>query len=901
MPVIARTPAQVVAGEMTYSSPEASWQDALNIASVIANRALALGVTQQQVIGVQKEFNAYSKALPAGADVDLAQAAIDNVAQYGPTTIATFYAMPEAVKHLPATRQFETAVEGGHEYYSEPTERGIRTTLGTRLPTNIDTVRAAAAQRQMYEKSLVSGVDMPTPEDRPQTIQMTQNPALMAAAPVSAPQDDLYSAPATMATMLEAPDPAVATQMQAAQNLMQSAIQPGEFAALEPSMQQPADIASFAAAMQAQRQLSNVPSPEGSDVAAAMDRLNNPAPTLSAEASANDRIAEGAAPKTDRLPGAAQALQSVVADPDVDMNRFGTPMAPAHAFGNIAMMGIPEGFADTLAAQPVEAQRVSTTSITPGAVAAASEPANLGNFPAGMMAQRQIAQPAAEKTSRLAGIAPTVDPARLDSPALSTSATALQDAMVNSERAKQVQALDSVTALGEVATTPGLDASGAIQSLISAAPAISPAVTGINSPEHQKIASQAEANLANVQEASDAANALGNPLTMERTTLPAPAVKTPTVESWSEMAKVAPVTAVDPNAPVAATEAEVSAPAATPAQTMSPEQISGYREMAQRAFEAGLTNLSGMTRINKYGELKSNIPPEAKVAALAPDVATPAEIQNTMVEYGKIPVPTPSPLSTPTLSEEVTDQPAPALETITVADTPTIAPAVEDTAVTPSVTPSVTPAASSSPLSASQALGTAMGVWGGQITTGTATDGSTVSRLDDGRVARYSPKYDHTEFTADEGKTWTGLVEGNKIPGQQTTKTLSSPSISASPSAAKTMGNSIANGSMAGSVIGALGLGALLGLPGAVIGGLVGNKIGGTQLGDGVPDQGPLGALMGLLSGSPTGVASRGTDGGMRTGTHGPAGTPSGSGPGGTGSSAGGYGTTGGHDPDGTR
>jgi hypothetical protein len=127
-------------------------------------------------------------------------------------------------------------------------------------------------------------------------------------------------------------------------------------------------------------------------------------------------------------------------------------------------------------------------------------------------------------------------------------------------------------------------------------------------------------------------------------------------------------------------------------------------------------------------------------------------------------------------------------------------------------------------------------------------------------VARYSPKYDQTEYTSDEGQSWTGLTPGNKIPSAA----VPDPNAALSQPSSNPVSRAIS--------------------PGGFLGG------------------GLLGKIVALLSGvnSPTGVATSGTDGGMSVAEHGPAGTPGGYGPGGTGSSAGGYGTTGGKDPKGT-
>ena len=67
MGIIARTPIDVMLGEMAYGvSDETRYADLQAIASVISNRATALGVTYDQVVANQGQFNAYGKSLPPG-------------------------------------------------------------------------------------------------------------------------------------------------------------------------------------------------------------------------------------------------------------------------------------------------------------------------------------------------------------------------------------------------------------------------------------------------------------------------------------------------------------------------------------------------------------------------------------------------------------------------------------------------------------------------------------------------------------------------------------------------------------------------------------------------------------------------------------------------------------------
>jgi len=133
--VQARTVGQVIAGEAVSGTPEERWADMVAIASVIANRAAALGVSPQQVIANTNEFNAYNRAMPPGtADLtDMAQEAMNYVEENGPVNNATFYATPAATDNLPSGLLAETATTG-HQYFSDPQNRAIGTSLGYRQP-----------------------------------------------------------------------------------------------------------------------------------------------------------------------------------------------------------------------------------------------------------------------------------------------------------------------------------------------------------------------------------------------------------------------------------------------------------------------------------------------------------------------------------------------------------------------------------------------------------------------------------------------------------------------------------------------------------------------------------------------------------------------------------------------
>lgn len=721
---------------MTYASPEATWQDALAIASVMANRAQALGVTQQQVVGVQNQFNAYGKSLPAGANIELAQEALDNVAKFGPTTAATFYATPSAVKNLPTGLSQVSEIEGGHQFFEDPYGRAIKTAVGYRAPVDLATVQAAAAQRTAYEVATATEEGMPTPEARPDIATDR-----VAVAPVPGPVAESWSA---MAGAM----PVSAT----------ASIEPNVTAAASRMGDEPSGLIASPEALTAALSRMNTPAANPIDISRAMDE----AIAASVDASAASKTGRltgnvvagidpsrmaGNAPMSD-ADRALQGMMKEMATPAV-IDRFAPHVAPARAFDNITTAGIEPGFSGTIAATGVPARTVQTQTITPGAIDSPEGlAAALGSFPAAMAAQRSVVTPSLASASSLA---------------------------------------EGMQAARSVPSEPSVAAESALS-------------TGM---QMQRDFSNASASLP-------------------------PA---------SELAKQ-----------------EI-------APSMTPEQVSGYKEMAQSGFPAGITNLAGTGNINKFGTWTPTAAPttdfaaevaaanpgpktqydvvRSNVAKLAPDVATPAAIQDAMVELGNVPVPAANPMAVQPATVEVQ---APALETIEIAKQPAIAPPVEDM---PAVTTSV-PSVTKSMPAVQQRQATAMDVWGGKAQTGVATDGSTVSRMDDGRIGRFDPKHNQTMFSDDDGSTWSSPVSGNQLTPATRTPTVQ-PDL---------------NHSL-------------------------------------------LSRLVSVLSGisSPTGVATRGTDGGMRTGRDGPAGAPGGWGPGGSvdnSGSAGGFGSTGGKDPEGT-
>jgi len=142
----ALTLVDVILGEAASGSPTKRYADMKAIASVIANRARALGVTPEQVVSNRREFNAYGKRLPSGVGAyrSMAQRALDEVAANGPIHNGTFYATPSASGNLPRGLKRETATTG-HIYYSDPQNRAIGTSLGYRQPRQAETATQAIA------------------------------------------------------------------------------------------------------------------------------------------------------------------------------------------------------------------------------------------------------------------------------------------------------------------------------------------------------------------------------------------------------------------------------------------------------------------------------------------------------------------------------------------------------------------------------------------------------------------------------------------------------------------------------------------------------------------------------------------------------------------------------------
>lgn len=133
----ARSVAEVVAAEAGGKTAKDRFSAMKDVFSAIANRAKATGQTLESVISGRRQFDAYSKKMPAGTAnlVALAEKAIADVEQNGPTHKGTYYARSYATKNLPkGLTKVKTAVDD-HVYYTDPKNRAIVTATGAKRPT----------------------------------------------------------------------------------------------------------------------------------------------------------------------------------------------------------------------------------------------------------------------------------------------------------------------------------------------------------------------------------------------------------------------------------------------------------------------------------------------------------------------------------------------------------------------------------------------------------------------------------------------------------------------------------------------------------------------------------------------------------------------------------------------
>ncbi|MEC5322763.1 cell wall hydrolase [Aurantimonas sp. A3-2-R12] len=124
----------VILGEAGWKGGrDARFEDMKAIASVVVNRAKALGVSMEDVVQRTSEFNAYNKPLPSGVNAyrNLAEKAVKDVLENGSVHKATFYATPDYTQNLPKGLKEITRTKG-HVYFTDPQKRAIKTRIGTK-------------------------------------------------------------------------------------------------------------------------------------------------------------------------------------------------------------------------------------------------------------------------------------------------------------------------------------------------------------------------------------------------------------------------------------------------------------------------------------------------------------------------------------------------------------------------------------------------------------------------------------------------------------------------------------------------------------------------------------------------------------------------------------------------
>jgi len=159
----AQTVIDTILGEAAYGTQAQRYDDMLGIASVIANRSVALGVTPQSVVAAPGQFDAFGKSLPAGVEAfrSLAEDAYNTIQTIGPITSATFYATPAATGNLPGGLK-EVGRTTGHVFHEDPMGRAIATAEGYKTP---DLGKLAAMT-----------VNVPTPSPAPRGEQTIASP-----------------------------------------------------------------------------------------------------------------------------------------------------------------------------------------------------------------------------------------------------------------------------------------------------------------------------------------------------------------------------------------------------------------------------------------------------------------------------------------------------------------------------------------------------------------------------------------------------------------------------------------------------------------------------------------------------------------------------------------------------
>jgi hypothetical protein len=718
MAKVAKSVADVVLGEAVYGTVEERFEDMLNIASVVHNRAVATGVTQQQVVANKNEFNAYNKSLPPGVTkyADLARRAIEQVSKYGPVNNATFYATPAAQHRLPDKLE-QVAVSKGHNFFADPLNRAIGTAIGYRKP---DPVALAMATQPKNIPTPTPRPDMPVTMD-----QVAQAAMAQALAPALAAQQQVASLPDV------GPVPESRPSQQAS---------PQGLAALSPSFSGPQMAFKSPAAQNAFSKMA----PEMQKAYAGIERgLTNPESyTVTSTAEPRSKVAKTHVDERgaidvrtkDRTQKQLDDLAiSAMYEPGIrniswDNKRF---EPHAHLGYSVAYgKGLNRNSnISNLSPDVQEAMRSWDASVRAGA-----QPGTIANH--GRIAPESIAP--RDLTSRQQALAANAMDANASFPSRPGVPGSMPGAVTRSP-------LDAPAATGSFPGRPAPEVSGMPAATASRAQSASLGVAGATPEGFAELGAIGKTDRAPSVDNFAAAN-----IDIDKPSLSAPAMSGPEANRVTSVS-------FSPNSPAPSkTNAAPSSPSRTDAaqaaaNAQSQEALKGIVDRNDR-FAASASfpgrpapEISGMPAAR---------PGTPSRAAAAVDAAAPSQdiekaISQAMARAEALAPPTD--LTTgvaPALSmDQMQQPPVPGLQRYT----PKAAPA----AAVPSV-PEIAPTPQQASVQAQQIAApaqTATGadVWGGRAQSGVATNGNALSRNEDGSVTMTSSKYGYQETMNPDG------------------------------------------------------------------------------------------------------------------------------------------------------
>lgn len=868
MAMLARSPAQVIAGEAVSGSLQERFQDMLNIASVAYNRAQMTGTSMSDVfsaVGTNgvPQFSAYGAKMPAGTRslVGLAQAAINQVEKYGPVNNATYYATPVAVDNLPSNLSLETATVG-HQYFSDPLNRAIITAAGTIVPD--------PSKLGLQAKQVTTTQDIETSPVDPNfnaSGLLAGSPIATLGAPVATPSAENYAGagfegfakvPSTLGNVPAEADAGASLGLDAnarISSLIDNASPFDRMGVPVSSFPSMAAAAPISAPMDVNASLGGMQQPNLAASSGVPWSASLFAPNVVPNPALNS-FAEVAAAKPISTPVNASVSAQLGLPSPLEASAVATPSQPTL-----------NNFADLAAAGPIQAPETS-------GINSPEQQAMDARVEAALAASKPItASPTKNSFVDMANAGPMsigvpADPnASLGVGAeLAASAAA---APVNNETASQRMDIGppgfDPSRFGDVTASnfdpARLGAPSAVDQVMATpqsyldAPAVA---TGIQAPSTTALSGQPAYDqapgyqqLANTAMPGGMVNLAGTTTVNEDGSLKS-SLATPDVAST------------------------VSAPVSNGVPMANVQEAADY-SMLNSGYHLPTANVPAMASDGLIGAPESiqsianpsavpgtNIPSVAATVTSDPNVSleTPSVTPSTL----GIPSTTTDPnvsleSSTLTSPTRITD-----ISTQAVDDTPEVTSQI----TSPSLTSSLTSPSNSLTNTQSTPQHTAMDVWSGLATTGIATDGSIVSKMDDGTIGRYNPKFDQTTYTNVDG-SYGGMKKGNLLGTADPNASLSSTANSLSSAAPNSsfsnglsrLSNSIFSGGTVGSLAGAMLGSALAGPIGGLALGMVGQQLGGKYLGDQVPDESPMHSLFGLLTGSPApGSTSSSTLGG---------------------------------------